>query len=139
MSSRLIFLPGLSSQQLADVVADIKALTSSEPGLMSQLGPAFQRYNEEQFTTVKLPGGSQQVIISSHNSLGGGRYYDVESSSSFSFDHATQKASGAQSHVLEGAQADLVYVQPDSCNAVWTSSVSSQGTTMGCHEVVDGC
>lgn len=30
---------------------------------------------------------STQVIISSHNSLGDGRYYDVESSSSFYFDH----------------------------------------------------
>lgn len=59
--------------------------------------------------TVKLPGGSQevsgrridlylallgsgaaQVIVSSHNSLGDGRYYDVESQSSFAFDQITQ-------------------------------------------------
>ncbi|KAI0839748.1 2-oxoisovalerate dehydrogenase beta subunit [Hypoxylon sp. FL0890] len=87
---------------------DIKALTINEPDIVSQLGPAFERYNEEQFVPAKLPGSSQQVIISSHSSLGNGRYYDVESSSSFAFDHATQKASGVQSHVLEGAQADLV-------------------------------
>lgn len=31
-----------------------------------------------------------QVLVSSHNSLGGGRYFDVESSSSFAFDHTTQ-------------------------------------------------
>ena len=31
-----------------------------------------------------------KVIVSSHNSLGDGRYYDVESSSSFAFDHSTQ-------------------------------------------------
>jgi capping protein alpha len=31
-----------------------------------------------------------KVIVSSHNSLGDGQYYDVESSSSFSFDHSTQ-------------------------------------------------
>lgn len=74
---------------------------------MDELGPAFQKYNEEQFVTVKLPGSSQPVIISSHNSLGDGRYYDVESSSSFAFDHTTQKASDVQSYVLEGAQADL--------------------------------
>ncbi|CAL3963064.1 unnamed protein product, partial [Diplocarpon coronariae] len=30
------------------------------------------------------------VIVSSYNSLGDGRYYDVESSSSFAFDHSTQ-------------------------------------------------
>ncbi len=40
---------------------DIKALTVESPELISQLGPAFEKYNEEQFATVKLPGGSQQV------------------------------------------------------------------------------
>lgn len=80
---------------------------------MKELGPAFQKYNEEQFITAKLPGSSEPVIVSSHNSLGDGRYYDVESSTSFEFDHATQKASGAQSHSLESAHSDLVYVLTD--------------------------
>ncbi|KAI1846000.1 hypothetical protein JX265_000926 [Neoarthrinium moseri] len=102
------FVEGAPPGELADVIADIKSLTVSDPGLVSKLAPAFEKYNEEQFATVKLPGGSQPVIISSHSALGGGRYYDVESSSSFDFDHTTQKASGVQSHALEGAQADLV-------------------------------
>ncbi|KAI9151748.1 F-actin-capping protein subunit alpha [Paramyrothecium foliicola] len=96
-----------SARQLADVVADIKTLTLDSPNIVSELAPAFEKYNEEQFTTVKLPGSSQQVVISSHNSLGGGRYFDVESSSSFAFDHTTQKASAVQSYVVEGAQAEL--------------------------------
>lgn len=74
---------------------------------MSELGPAFQKYNEEQFTTVKLPGSSQPVIISSHSSLGGNQYYDIESSTSFTFDHTTQKASAVESYVSEGPSADL--------------------------------
>jgi F-actin capping protein alpha subunit len=69
---------------------DIKALTLSTPSLVNELGLAFEKYNEEQLVTAKLPGGTQQIIISSHSSLGGGRYFDVESSSSFAFDHATQ-------------------------------------------------
>jgi len=77
--------------------------------LVNELGPAFQKYNEEQFTTVKLPGGSQPVIISSHSSLVDGRYYDIESSCSFAFDHATQKASAVESYVPEGEGADLAY------------------------------
>jgi hypothetical protein len=88
---------------------DIKTLTISNPGLASQLAPAFEKYNEEQFITIKLPGSSQQVIVSSYNSLGDGRYYDVESSSSFEFNHTTRKASAVQSHTLEGPQSDLVY------------------------------
>jgi hypothetical protein len=42
---------------------DIKALTVESPELIGQLGPAFEKYNEEQFATVKLPGGSQQVCF----------------------------------------------------------------------------
>lgn len=102
------FVEGAPPGELADVIADIKALTIEEPHLVSQLGSAFEKYNEEQFATVKLPGSSQRVIVSSHNSLGDGRYYDVESSSSFAFDHTTQKASGVQNHVLESKQSDLV-------------------------------
>jgi capping protein alpha len=60
---------------------------------------------------VKLPGGSSEVLVSEHNSLGDGRYYDVESQTSFAFDHATQRASGVQSYVLEGEHVDLVYVK----------------------------
>ena len=40
-------------------ITDIKSLT--DPSIVSELGPAFQKYNEEQFTTVKLPGSSQSV------------------------------------------------------------------------------
>ncbi|KAK1251936.1 hypothetical protein MKX07_007415 [Trichoderma sp. CBMAI-0711] len=96
------FVKGAPPGELADVVADIKALTASEPNVVDELAPAFEKYNEEQFITLKLPGSSQPVLISPHNSLGGGRYYDVESSSSF------EKASAVQSYVLEGAQTDLV-------------------------------
>ncbi|KAK5661952.1 hypothetical protein OQA88_10062 [Cercophora sp. LCS_1] len=93
---------------VSSFVEDIKALTLSSPSLLKELGPAFEKYNEEQFIAVKLPGSSQLVIVSSHSSLGDGRYFDVESSSSFAFDHATHKASAVQSHVLEGPQTDLV-------------------------------
>lgn len=76
--------------------------------MQSELTPAFEKYNEEQFTTTKLPGGSAEVLVSPYNSLGDGRYYDVESQSSFAFDHATQKASDVQSYVLESNHSDLV-------------------------------
>ncbi|KAI9736527.1 MAG: F-actin-capping protein subunit alpha [Claussenomyces sp. TS43310] len=100
------FVEGAPPGELADVIADIKTLTS--PDVVAQLGPAFQKYNEEQFATVKLPGGSQHVLVTPYNSLGDGRYYDVESSSSFAFDHITQKASATQTHVLESNHLDLV-------------------------------
>ena len=45
----------------SDGVTDIKALTPNDPSLLEKARPAFQKYNEEQLTCVKLPGGSQDV------------------------------------------------------------------------------
>ncbi|MCJ1336336.1 F-actin-capping protein subunit alpha [Bachmanniomyces sp. S44760] len=106
------FVEGAPPGELADVIAasdsDIKALTVDEPKILQSVGPTFEKYNEEQLTAVKLPGGSQNVLISSHNSLGDGKYYDVESQSSFNFDHATQKASSVQSYTHDTQHTDLI-------------------------------
>lgn len=87
-----------------------KAIKSvlEDQDVSAELAPAYEKYNEEQFTTTKLPGGSTEVLVSPHNSLGSGRYYDVETQSSFDFDHATQKASAVQSYVVESQHEDLV-------------------------------
>ncbi|KAF9893192.1 F-actin-capping protein subunit alpha [Aspergillus nanangensis] len=102
------FIEGAPPGELADVLADVKALTSDGDDIIPSLAPAFERYNESQLTAVKLPGASQEVVISEFNKLDGSRYYDVESQTSFEVDHVTQEASGAQSHVLESENADLV-------------------------------
>lgn len=59
------FIEGAPPSELADVVKDIKALTSDdEPDLIAKLKPAFQKYNEEQLVAVKLPGASDYVCVS---------------------------------------------------------------------------
>ncbi|OJJ77910.1 hypothetical protein ASPBRDRAFT_112030 [Aspergillus brasiliensis CBS 101740] len=102
------FIEGAPPGELADVVADVKALTSDGPDIIPSLAPAFERYNETQLATVKLPGASQEVLISEYNKLEGNRYFDVESQTSFEVDHVTQEASAAQSYVLESQNADLI-------------------------------
>lgn len=69
--------------------ADVKSLTSNGNDL-SSLTPAFERYNEKQLATVKLPGASKEVIVSEFNKLEANRYFDVESQTSFEVDHITQ-------------------------------------------------
>ncbi|EGD99196.1 F-actin capping protein alpha subunit [Trichophyton tonsurans CBS 112818] len=101
------FVEGAPPGELKDVVADIKALTSSS-NLIPSLEPAFRKYNETQLATVKLPGGSREVIVSSYNKLEDGRYFDVESQTSFDFDHVSQTASNPRSYVLESQNADLI-------------------------------
>ncbi|MCJ1239700.1 F-actin-capping protein subunit alpha [Varicellaria rhodocarpa] len=121
------FVKGAPPGELSDVIAgttlkdyiantlliqnrllDIKALTIEEPQLLQSAQPAFEKYNEEQLTAAKLTGNSQSVLISPYNSLGNGRYYDVESKSSFAFDHTTQKASAVESHNLDSQHILLV-------------------------------
>ena len=93
--------------QLADVTKAIKSILDDD-SVQAELAPAYEKYNEEQFTTTKLPGGSTEVLVSPYNSLGDGRYYDVETQSSFDFDHVSQKASAVQSYVVEGEHEQLV-------------------------------
>ncbi|PGH33899.1 F-actin-capping protein subunit alpha [[Emmonsia] crescens] len=102
------FIRGAPPGELSDIVTDIKALTPEGPGLISSLAPAFEKYNEEQLATVKLPGGSEEVIVSAYNKLDENRYYDVQSQTSFQFDHVTQTASSPQSYVLESQNSDLI-------------------------------
>ncbi|KAL8921833.1 MAG: hypothetical protein Q9172_003824 [Xanthocarpia lactea] len=102
------FVEGAPPGELGDVIADIKKLTVNEPTLLDSVTPAFQKYNEEQLTTTKLPGSSQNVLISTYNSLEDGRYYDVESRKSFAFDHQTQRASDVQPYVVDSEHIDLI-------------------------------
>ncbi|KAK3175123.1 F-actin-capping protein subunit alpha [Lepraria neglecta] len=102
------FIEGAPPGELADVVNDVKALTPDDRNLLESARPAFKKYNEEQLTAVKLPGGAKNVLISAYNSLEDGRYYDVESRSAFAFDHMTQKASDVRSYVLESEHKDLI-------------------------------
>ncbi|KAA8650797.1 F-actin-capping protein subunit alpha [Aspergillus tanneri] len=102
------FIEGAPPGELADVIADVKTLTSDGPDIIPSLAPAFKRYNEMQLSTVKLPGASQEVIVSGFNKLEDNRYFDVESQTSFEVDHVTQEASAAQSYVLESQNADLI-------------------------------
>jgi hypothetical protein len=56
------FIEGTPPGELSDVVNDVKTLTSDkDPALVSKLKPAFERYNEEQLTAVKLPGSIRPV------------------------------------------------------------------------------
>lgn len=62
------FIGGAPPGELSDVISDIKALTVDDPSLYAKLGPAFQKYNEEQLATTKLPGSSEAVSPSSEAS-----------------------------------------------------------------------
>ncbi|KAK0337933.1 F-actin-capping protein subunit alpha [Friedmanniomyces endolithicus] len=93
------FVQSAPPGELSNVVEDIKALAPDE---VRSLEPAFKKYNEEQYSTVKLPGSNEAVLISAYNFLNDGRYFDSISQKSF------EMASNAQSHTLDTQHADIV-------------------------------
>ncbi|EXJ54329.1 hypothetical protein A1O7_09667 [Cladophialophora yegresii CBS 114405] len=107
------FIEGAPPGEIQDVVKDIKILASDDdPALIAKLKPAFEKYNEAQMVAVKLPGASDYVLISPHNKLPSGQsqsqYYDSASSTSFSFDHTTQKPSSPQSYTHDTRHSTLI-------------------------------
>ncbi|CAO1597256.1 F-actin-capping protein subunit alpha [Xanthoria calcicola] len=102
------FIEGAPPGELAEVIADIQKLTVNEPKLLGSVTPAFQKYNEDQLSTVKLHGSGQNVLISPYNALGDGKYYDVETQKSFAFDHQNQKASDVQPYTHDSEYSDLI-------------------------------
>ncbi|KAJ6261282.1 hypothetical protein Dda_3951 [Drechslerella dactyloides] len=89
VSTAASFIENAPPGELTEVINDIGSLLD-DPSVTDKLIPAVERYHKEQFVTTKLPGGSGLVIVSEHNDLGGGRFYDSESASSFTYDHKTQ-------------------------------------------------
>lgn len=84
----------------------IKTLTDN-PNVASTLESALRKYNEEQFTSVKLPGASESVVVSAHNKLSDGRYFDIGSRTSWDYDHVTHQASNVQSYSPDSPHNDL--------------------------------
>ncbi|KAL8672411.1 MAG: hypothetical protein Q9168_003118 [Polycauliona sp. 1 TL-2023] len=103
------FIEGAPPGELPEVIADIQKLTVNDPHLLGSVTAAFQKYNEEQLSTLKLPGSGQTALISPYNSIGGGRYYDIGSQKSFTFDHQSQKASDVRSYNHESQHSDIIY------------------------------
>ncbi|KAL6709871.1 F-actin-capping protein subunit alpha [Coniothyrium glycines] len=101
------FVDSAPPGELSDVTKAIVSILGDN-SVQTELSPAFQKYNEEQFTTTKLPGGSTEVLVSEYNSLGDGRYYDVETQSSFDFNHVDGKATAVQNYVVETQHEDLL-------------------------------
>ncbi|KUI53001.1 2-oxoisovalerate dehydrogenase subunit beta, mitochondrial [Cytospora mali] len=99
--------------------ANIKALTSSDPNLVKELGPAFQKYNEEQFTTVKLPGSSEPVLVSSHNSLGDGRKSTLKSLGTYVKEHFPNAAYGVYPIEEDSKLAIIIVANKYSPNNFW--------------------
>ncbi|KAK3047387.1 hypothetical protein LTS18_013169, partial [Coniosporium uncinatum] len=108
------FIESAPPGELSNVTAAIKNIASDEPNVLESLAPAFQKYNEEQFTTVKLPGGSQSVwkTDAKHKSL-------LKSLSQHTHEHYPSSSLGVYSTENDSKIAVVVVANKYSPNNFW--------------------
>ena len=59
----ILVRPAFNADSKLSLHTAIKSILADDPSALQSLTPAFEKYNEEQFATVKLPGGSEEVYI----------------------------------------------------------------------------
>ncbi|KDN51636.1 hypothetical protein RSAG8_00181, partial [Rhizoctonia solani AG-8 WAC10335] len=80
--------------EINDVISDLRNIVNDDDALQEGIQPALEKYNQEQFVCVTVPGQEHQVIVSSAGLIPeSGRFLDPRTKTSFVFDHLTLTAS----------------------------------------------